>query len=118
MVHWLLARGALTTGKDEDQKTPVDLAPNRRTLVAFPGHVDPVDVSAQQIGVMPLEVEEMNLLNLDARGKLISPSKRTATRLVRHLTAICTVSCATVCDSFPSRKSDVISSNRVLTAVL
>lgn len=85
MVRWLLARGALTTAKDEDKKTPIDLAPNRRTLVAFPGHVDPVDVSAQQIGVMHLELEEMKMLNLDSTGKLISPSKRTTTRLVRDL---------------------------------
>jgi len=86
MVSWLLNRGAVTTLRDEDQKTPIDLAPNRRTLVAFPGHIDPVDVSAQQVGVMPLELEEMKLLKLSTTGKLLSPAsppeKRATTRRV------------------------------------
>lgn len=88
MVCWLLARGAVTTLRDEDQKTAIELSPNRRTLVAFPGHIDPVDVSAQQVGVMQLELEEMNLLKLDSKGKLLSPAsspdKRGTTRRVRR----------------------------------
>ena len=47
-MRWLVAIGAALTDKDEDGMTAQQLAPDRRTLVAFPGHVDPVDVSAQK----------------------------------------------------------------------
>ena len=91
MVKWLVSMGASQTLKDEAAKTPQDLAPDRRTLIAFSGHVDPVDVSMQTVGVMPLDVDEMRSLNLDANGKVItqnspprsrrgrSPSKLNAT---------------------------------------
>ena len=48
LVRWLVAIGAVLTDKDQDGKTAQQLASDRRTLVAFPGHIDPVDVSAQK----------------------------------------------------------------------
>eukprot|EP00802_Teleaulax_amphioxeia_P017425 Tamp_17581.p1 GENE.Tamp_17581~~Tamp_17581.p1 ORF type:complete len:374 (+),score=62.78 Tamp_17581:258-1379(+) len=73
VVRWLLALGASVKPKDEDGKTAQDLAPDRRTLVAFPGHVDPVDVSVQKTGVFEMTLDEMATIQLDEKGKIVRP---------------------------------------------